>query len=145
MDPNENKTNEFEDVLKNKKDPDQLRQNWFKAILAGEYLGKENFLKHTPFILLLFGIGLIYIANTYHAEYLLRKHVILEKQIRELSTHATSISSQLMQMSNQSAVSNLCKEKELGLHENLDPPYKIVLTKEDVAKINSKELKKNKN
>jgi len=141
MKQNQKQIPEFEDIANKKKENTEESKNWFRAFFDGTYLGKESFIKHFPFVLFISLLGLVYIANTYHAEYLVRKYESLNKTIRELGTEATSISSQLMQMSNQSAISNLCREKNMELYESIEPPYKIVLTKDDISIIELKKLK----
>ena len=133
-------TSDFDDVSKKKRSRDDRGKKFFRTILDGSYLGKDSFLNNFPYILLISFLTGLYIANTYRSEQLLRRYKNLENEIRELSTEAISISSQLMQMSNQSAVTKLCKDKNLGLHENIEPPYKIVLKDEDLKKIRSKKF-----
>lgn len=113
-----------------------------RATLDGSFLTSEKLYNRFPLILLVVVLAVLYIANTYHAEALLREYKDLENEVRELSTEAISISSQLMQTTNQSAIGNLCKEKGLGLHENLEPPYKVILKKKDLEIITAKEIKK---
>ncbi len=132
---------EFEDLQSNKKEKEKRKTSFFQVILDGSFLGKDGFLNQLPYILFLVFLGILYIANTFHSERILRDRKRLELEIKELQPEAISISSQLMLMSNQTEVAKLCKEHSLGLKENLEPPYKIVLHDSDIKLINRKTIK----
>ena len=142
MEQKQPQTQEFDDI-QGIKDPEiKKSRNAFKSVLDGSFMGKDQFLDRMPYIVFLVGIGIVYITNTYHAENLLRERKKLELEMRELHPEAISISSQLMQMSNQSEVAHLCKDNGLEMRENLDPPYKIVLKSRDVNFVNRKVIDK---
>ncbi|MDD2564476.1 MAG: FtsL-like putative cell division protein [Salinivirgaceae bacterium] len=142
MEQKSTQTQEFDDIQGIKEPGVKKNRNVFKSVLDGSFMGKDQFLDRMPYILFLVGIGIAYITNTYHAENLLRERKKLELEMRELHPEAISISSQLMQMSNQTEVAHLCKENGLEMHENLDPPYKIVLKPQDVKFVNRKVIDK---
>ena len=142
MEQTQSQTPEFDDIRGIKEPGAKKNRNIFKSILDGSFMGNDQFLDRMPYILFLVGIGIIYITNTYHSENLLRERKKLELEMRELHPEAISISSQLMQMSNQTEVAHLCKMNGLEMRENLDPPYKIVLQSRDVNFINKQVINK---
>ncbi len=131
---------EFEDLQGNGKKKREKKINFFQVLLDGSFLGKDSFIEQFPYIMFLGLIGVIYIANNFHSEKILRERKQLELELRELQPEAISISSQLMLMSNQTEVAKLCKEHSLGLKENLEPPYKIVLQADDIRFIKQKAI-----
>lgn len=139
MSQQEQQTPEFDDI-RGIKEPKPKGRNAFRSVLDGSFLGDDNFLDSLPYLLFISFLGILYIANTFHAESILRERKNLESEIRELHPEAISISSQLMLMSNQTEVAKLCRELGMGLHENLDPPYKIVLESDDMRFIKRKTI-----
>ena len=135
-------TPEFDDIRGIKEPGSKKGKKAFKSILDGSFMGNDTFLDRLPYVGFLAFLGILYITNTYHAENLLRERKKLELEMRELHPEAISISSQLMQMSNQTEVARLCRENGLGLRENLDPPYKIVLERSEVKLIKRKVIDK---
>ncbi|HON19034.1 MAG TPA: FtsL-like putative cell division protein [Salinivirgaceae bacterium] len=136
----QSKSTEFKDVKKKKGiDKDRLL-NIVYAVLSGSILGDARFLKQLPYIFFLAFLGVIYIANSFHAEKVLREQKNLEMELRELQPEALSISSQLMKISNQTEVAKLCHSMGLGLKENRVPPLKIILDRRDKRNIRRNKL-----
>ncbi len=131
---------EFDDIRGVKEPKPGKGANALRSVLDGSFLGDDSFLNRFPYFLFLGFLAIVYIANTFHAESVLRERKKLELEIRELHPEAISISSQLMHMSNQTEVAKLCREMGLGLQENLEPPYKIVLESDDVRFIKRKNI-----
>ena len=50
----------------------EKKQNAFAALMSGNLLTQDVVVKHLPFTLFLAGFGLVYIANGYLAESLVR-------------------------------------------------------------------------
>lgn len=81
---------------------------------------KENFY----FILFVFGVGLIYIANSHFAEKQTRKMEALTNEIKELKSEAMTINAQLCRMKKQSELTKNLQNK--GIQALKDIPYKVV-------------------
>lgn len=137
----EQQITEFNDIHGQKDEQKEKPRKIFLPLLDGSFLGKDSFLEKIPYIMFLGLLTIIYITNTFHAERILRDCKRLELEIRELQPEAISISSQLMLMSNQTEVAKLCRDLNLGLKENLEPPYKIVLESDDIDLIERKKIK----
>jgi len=106
------------------------RVGTLKGLLAGSLLTKEKVVRQLPFILFMTLLAFIYIGNRYHAEKLVRKNSRLQDEVKELRAKSISTSAELMQVSKQSEVVRLIREKNLGLRESVTPPRKIVVERE---------------
>jgi len=104
------------------------KKEFFRSILDGSLLTRELILSNLRFILYLVFLGLLYIANRNHAEHLLRETIKLKKEIEELKAEQLSVSSKLMQISQQSEVQKLMQQQQLDLSNSDKPPFKITLT-----------------
>ena len=102
-----------------------------KGLLGGSLLTKEKVVKQLPYILFLTLLAFIYIGNRYHAEKIVRKNARLQEDVKELRASAITTSAELMQLSQQSQVIKLIREKKLGLKESVTPPKKIVVQSEE--------------
>jgi hypothetical protein len=87
--------------------------------------GARRFARHFPFVMLLFVLGTIHIANNHFAENMARRTINLEKEVKTLRWDYLSRSSELMIKSRQSEVAEAAAIKEL--HELRQPPVKIVV------------------
>jgi len=95
----------------------------FQSILDGSILTREQMLKMLPFIFYLVFLAIIFIANTYYAERLVRRIDAGNKDLKELQIEYIDSRSKLMNSSRQSRL-----EEQLigqGLKESTVPPYKI--------------------
>lgn len=128
IEDNNTEYQEFDD-FKGQPHKKSNRRNILKDIVDGSVLTNDFFVSQLPFIFFLTLLGIIYIGNSYHAEKMVRKTKKLEQELKKLQPEAISISSELMQQSNQSEVARLLKEKNLDLIESREPPVKIVVDK----------------
>lgn len=106
------------------------RKGAIKDVFDGSVLTRASVTKQLPFILYITFLGVLYIANKYHAEKIVRETMKLQNEVRELRTEKIATQSELMSISKQSEVAKLVKERGLGLEESVEPPRKIIL-KED--------------
>jgi hypothetical protein len=102
----------------------------FRDLLDGNVLTRKAVLKQSRFILLLVLIAFISIANRNHAEKTVIRLNQLQGDVKELRAKSITISSDLVRISRQSEVVRLVNRYELGLEENLEPPKKLIDTKE---------------
>jgi cell division protein FtsL len=80
--------------------------------------------RYTAMIVLL---AIIFIANRFNAERVEREISALEQEVRDLRAESLSVSADLGSVSRQSEISDLVKERGLGLEELREPPYRIVV------------------
>ncbi len=100
------------------------------GVLDGSFLTRDTMVNNLPFLFWLFGLGIVYIANSHYAE----KTVILtnkmEKEVKELRSDFIATRSELMFASKQSEVAKAAAP--LGIYESRTPPKKIVVTKDEM-------------
>ncbi len=106
------------------------KSNPLRSFLDGTLLTKEVILKQFPFVIFIAVLCVLYIANRYSAEKIVRKTQDLQNELKELRAEQISITSELMQLSQQSEVVKLVDENQLGLAESVVPP-KIITVREE--------------
>lgn len=114
-------------------DPNAVREKKRRSLrefLDGTVLTRELILGQLPFVLFLMFLALVYIANRYHSESIIRQINRVQNEIKDLRSEHISVSSDLMYLSKQSEVSRLASEKGLGLSEATRPPVKIIVSEE---------------
>ncbi|MRR58987.1 MAG: hypothetical protein EG824_12360 [Deltaproteobacteria bacterium] len=72
-------------------------------------------------------IAIIFIANKFNAERVEREIIVLEQEVRDMRAESLSVSAELGSVSRQSEITDLVKERGLGLEELREPPYRIVV------------------
>ena len=98
-----------------------------KNLIDGSVLTRNWVVKKVPFIMFLTFLAIIYIANRYHAERVVRETVKMQREVKELRFESITTAADLMYISKQSEVARMVKEKKLGLEELVEPPSKIVI------------------
>lgn len=93
------------------------------------FFSQENIGRNIPFILFLAGLAVFYIWNTYSAERMSREINNISKELKELRWYYVSAKSDLMFRSKQSEVAKAVESQ--GLKENITPPKKIVILKNE--------------
>ena len=99
----------------------------FKGFIDGSLLTLSAVVKQIPFILFLVFLAVIYIANRYHAEKVVRQVTSLKRQVKDFRAEEITTASELMNLSKPSSVQAMLKDRDLDLKEPVDPPYKIVV------------------
>lgn len=102
------------------------------SVLNGNIFSREHFLSSLPFLSYLSFLVLLYIGMGYYAEGTIRKLDKVNKELKEYHSEYISLKSQLNQMSLQSEVAK--RVEYMGLKESVTPPFKIVLTQEEIEK-----------
>lgn len=97
----------------------------FKGILDGSLLTMRSFVHQIPFILFLVFLALIYIANRYNAEKMVRRIDALRTEVKDLRAEEITAASELMNLNRPSHVQVLIEDKGLGLKTSNDPPFVI--------------------
>ena len=109
-----------------KTENEEIRGFSLKGIIDGSLLTLRSVVDQLPFILFLVLLAVIYIANRYHAEKMVREITSLKSEVKDLRAEQIITASELMNLSRPSNVGKLIKERGLDLEEPEEPPYKIV-------------------
>jgi len=104
--------------------PNSLKEMLQTTVPSARFVKKNRW-----FIALLVFFALIYIHNNFRVEALLKEHLNLTREIKELKNEAITTSSELMKKSRQSEVIRKVQENNLGL-EILTTPPKTIIVKE---------------
>lgn len=94
----------------------------FRDYLNGQALDNEWLRKNRMFLLFLVFLAFIYINNHYSVEALLKEHLALTREVKELKYEAITTSSELMFISKQSEVVKRVQEAGLELEVLTTPP-----------------------
>lgn len=103
----------------------ELRKYSIKGWLTGSVLAKASARKQIPFVIFVAVLAIMYIANRYHAETLMRNTMRLQQELDELRAESITTASELMFASRQSQVLKMVEENKLGLKESRVPPRRI--------------------
>ena len=98
-------------------------------LLSGIMFSERIILKNLGYISLITLLTAIYIGNRFHAEKITRELTKTQREVRDLRSESLSTSADLMNLSRQSEVYNLIKERGLTLEELKTPPYKVIVNK----------------
>ncbi|MBN1953234.1 MAG: hypothetical protein JW801_18660 [Bacteroidales bacterium] len=97
-----------------------------KSFLDGSWLTLNSFVRRLPFILFCVLLMLIYIANRFHAEKMVRKTVHMKKEIQNLRAEEITASYELIKLNRPSEIQKRVEHEELGLKFHTEPPKKII-------------------
>jgi Bacteriodetes cell division protein (FtsL-like) len=102
-------------------------------IFSGSFLSKDNVVGLLPFIFFLTFIGILYIANGYYAEKVVRELHKTGNEVKELRSEYITIKSDLNFKSKQSQVAQATEPLEI--YESTTPPTKILIDEDEQEKI----------
>lgn len=100
-----------------------------KDLLSGSMVSEKIILKNFGYVALVTVLLAAYIGNRFHAEKITRETTKLSREVKDLRAEALSTSADLMDVSRQSEVNRLVKERGLNLEELKTPPYKLLVRK----------------
>jgi hypothetical protein len=100
---------------------------FLKGLISGTVISDSIILKDVRYTAMIFLLAVIFIANRFNAERVEREISALEQEVRDLRAESLSVSADLGSVSRQSEISDLVKERGLGLEELREPPYRIVV------------------
>jgi cell division protein FtsL len=112
----------MEDFISPKEEQNELKKYSIKEVITGSVLKQKVIVRQLPFIIFIVLLAMLYIANRYHAEHLLRESTRLQEELNELRAESITVASELMFASRQSQVLKLIEENNLGLKESRTPP-----------------------
>lgn len=101
--------------------------SFIKELLSGTMITEKIILNNLWYILLLTLLAAVYIGNRFHAEKVTRQMTRLQREVKELRAESLATSADLMDLSRQSEVYRLVREKGLNLEELKAPPYKLLV------------------
>jgi cell division protein FtsL len=108
----------------------QIKTGTFiKEILSGSMVSEKIILNNLGYVALITFLAALYIGNRFHAEKITRETTRLQREVKDLRAESLSTSANLMEISKQSEVFNLIREKGLNLEEMKAPPYKLLVDK----------------
>jgi hypothetical protein len=101
--------------------------SFIKELLSGSMVSEKIILKNLGYVSLITLLAAIYIGNRFHAEKITREATKLQREVKDLRAESLSTSADLMNISRQSEVFSLVREKGLNLEELKSPPYKLLV------------------
>ena len=104
-------------------------RSFIQELLSGSMVSEKIILKNLGYISLVTILAAIYIGNRFHAERITREITRIQMEVKELRAESLSTSADLMNLSKQSEVFRLIREKGLNLEEMKAPPYKLLVDK----------------
>jgi hypothetical protein len=128
-----NKFKQKESTEKQEQEKKPSSPNFFVSLISGNFLAKENVVNSLPFVFYLTLLGILYIANGYNAEKLVRELDHVNDDLKELRSEYITIKSDLNYESKQSQVAE--KTETFGVMESIVPPTKIKLSKKEIESI----------
>lgn len=121
-----------EEKPKKKKEASKVSKS-LANIFSGNFLSKDNVVGFLPFIFFLTFLGILYIANGYYAEKMVRDLHKIGNDVKELRSEYITIKSDLNFNSKQSQVAQATESLEI--YESTTPPTKIVVAEKELEKI----------
>jgi hypothetical protein len=103
--------------------------SFIKELLSGSMVSEKIILKNLGYISLITFLTAVYIGNRFHAEKITRESTKLQREVKDLRAESLSTTADLMDISKQSEVFTLIREKGLNLEELKTPPYKLLVDK----------------
>lgn len=110
-----------------KASPGKGKGTFLKGLISGTVISDSIILKDVRYSALIALLAIIFIANRFNAERMEREITALEQEVRDLRAESLSVSANLGSVSRQSEITDLVKERGLGLEELREPPYRIVV------------------
>lgn len=102
---------------------------FIKELLSGTMVSEKLILRNLGYVSLITLLLSIYIANRFHAEKVTRETTRVLREVKDLKSESLSTSADLMDLSRQSEVFRLVRERGMNLEELKTPPYKILVSK----------------
>ncbi len=110
-----------------KASPRKGKSSILKGLISGTVISDSLILKDIRYSGLILLLAIMFIANRFNAERVEREIAVLEQEVRDLRAESLSVSADLGSVSRQSEITELVKERGLGLEELREPPYRIVV------------------
>ncbi len=105
--------------------PEKKKGSSLGELLSGNILSRESVTSQVPYFFFLALLAIIYIANRYRYEKLVRQSQEIQIEVKNLRAESITTAAELMNISKQTQVARMVEEKGLGLKESVVPPKKI--------------------
>lgn len=103
-------------------------ENFIRKLFSGGNLSSLWAANHLPFMLFLFCLGVLYIANRHHTEDMVRDIDRVSNEVKVLSWEYKTLQADLMLISTQSEIAS--KVEPFGLKVLVEPPKKLSIVKD---------------
>ncbi len=113
------------EAVKGNEDFNDLKSSTLRDIINGNILTKNFLKKQYPLLILIAMLAFLYVDNRYYCETQLSKVIKLKREIQDIKYESLTISAELMEISRQSNVRKMIKERGLTLSESNTPPVVI--------------------
>lgn len=113
---------EMQDSVEEKVD---ASEDFIKKILSGGSFSSGRVIRNMPFLLFLFFLGIVYIANRHYAENTARKIDHLSREVKVMGWEYKTLKADLMLKSTQSEIAS--KVDTFGLKILTAPPKKLLM------------------
>lgn len=120
-----------EEQVEFEKDPDEepkkgpKKSSPLKGIMTGSVLAKEPFVKQIPYIGFLVLLAILYIGNRFRTERIISESDKLRKEVINLRSESITTAAELMNISRQTEVARMVKDRGIDLEESVKPPRTI--------------------
>ncbi len=122
------------EFIEPKEERKEIKRSSFRGIIDGSMLTSSFMSNQLVFIIFLSFMALLYIANRYNSEKIMRKNLKMQEEVKELRAEAISYASELMFISCQSEVIKFVQQNNLELQEAVRPPLKIIVNRDELDK-----------
>lgn len=123
--------NKIVEAIKGNEDFSDIKSSTLRDFINGNFLTKKFFQKQYGLLLMIAILLFMYVDNRYYCETQMVKVIELQKQIKDVKYESLTISAQLMELTRQSNVLNMVRERGLNLAETDTPPIIIKDTLEE--------------
>jgi hypothetical protein len=96
-----------------------------KDIIQGRFFSLDFFKRNAVYIIALVVMALAYIANKFVCQSSMQEVITLKTELANAQTDLVNSSAEYNSMIRESELTNLMREKHLGLTAPLDPPYDL--------------------
>lgn len=117
------------EAIKGNEDFNDLKSSTLRDVINGNILTKKFFQKQYPFLIMIAFLLFLYVDNRYYCETQLSKELKLKREIQDVKYESLTISAELMEISRQSNVRKMIKERGLTLSESNTPPVVLEIKK----------------
>jgi hypothetical protein len=98
-----------------------------RHVLDGSIITQDNILRKLPYLIFLVGLAILFIANNYVSERIIRETNSVKRELKELQTEHLATLSEYLRKSQQSEIAR--RLNEIGIRESDVPPKRIVIRK----------------
>jgi hypothetical protein len=104
-----------------------------KSFIGGTILTDERVTRQIPFLIFLAFLAILLITNRNWSERTIRKVEVLQNTLDELRSESITLSAKLMNSSRPSEIAKKVENANIGLHEPVKPPQKLIVKKNKLS------------